>query len=117
MADVNPSMFNKRLRFEINQPVNIAGGQGNLDNWTELLTCWGYLEKDSGNRALSEFEIVEDNRYKATCWYQSALFNALNNDAVAKVRVLIEDRKFTISSWEKVKEQRNYLRFKLNEQR
>lgn len=120
MATVTIGKLDKRVKFETCDLVNLnpVTGGGNVEVWGDLLTTWGSLKKSNGNRALDYGEIVENNTYTLYTYYQTALFNALHNDAVAKVRIIIDDsRKFTIVTWEKVGEKTMFLKFTLNEQR
>lgn len=110
----------KRVKFEINNPANLnpTTGPGGVDGFTELLTTWGSLRKKGGNRQLDYGEIVESNQYEMYVYYQVALFNALNDEGVESLRIIIDDnRKFTVAAWEKVEEDRMYLKFTLNESR
>ena len=109
--------MNQLVKFEKNTPINVPGGPGKIDSFEEFLTCFGYLRKNSGVRLLSAGEIAEDNRYTLEVWYQDALYNELYNSSVKSLKIIIDNRKFTISSWEKLKMQPMKIQFTLNEQR
>lgn len=106
------------IKFEKNQPVNTPGGPGFTDSFTEFLTARGCLKKNNGNRVLSTGEIVEDNRFTLTVWFQAALFNELFSASVKSLKVIVSNRKFTIASWtELIEDNQRQIEFKLNEQR
>ena len=109
---VPSGMLTQRVTFE-----KITGNE--KDNVFDLLfECWAYLNKSSGSRTLSEAEITEDNRYILITWFDSVLYNAMYNDAIGKVRITHDDgRRFTIASWEMIGEQKEQMRFTLNEKR
>jgi head-tail adaptor len=97
--------------------LNPATGPGKVDSWDLLLTTWGSLKKSGGNRGLEQGEIVENNRYTLKLRYRASLYNALHNDAVAKVRIIHSDgRKFTVVEWDHDKK-KEWIKFTLNEQR
>lgn len=125
MATITIPKLDKRARFEKNQRINTAGGPGNLDNFSPLVISdndsaetWMGLRKKSGNRNLDYGEIVESNQYEGVLRYREALFNALNNEGVESIRIILDDnRKFAIATWELVNEKKDCIKFTLNEMR
>lgn len=80
------------------------------DNYSLLLTTRGRLRKKSGNRGLDLGLIESKETYELICRYQ----NALESDLQVDVKILIDGKLFTISSWEKIDEIKHIYRFELN---
>ena len=109
---VDAGQMTQRLQFEK------ITGDPKLNIFEEFFTCWAFLDQASGGRSLNQAEITEENTYGCVTWYDLAIYNELHNDAVGKVRIIHDDgRKFTIASWKAIGEQKEQMRFKLNEQR
>jgi hypothetical protein len=117
VAAVKVGTMRLRVRFEQNDPTATAGGPGKLDNFTELLETWGFYdeEREEGSRQNDYGEIVEANSAPLYVYFRTALFNALNNEGVESIRVMIDNRKYTISKWKRHKTL--YMKFYLNEMR
>jgi hypothetical protein len=117
MAAVKVGTMKLRVRFEENNPTATAGGPGKLDNFTELLETWGFYDEEAeqGSRQNDYGEIVEANSAPLYVYHRTALMNALNNEGVESIRVIIDNRKFTISKWKR--HQSLYMKFYLNEMR
>lgn len=109
----------KRVRFEANAPVNLSPttGPGKIDDYDLFLTTWGHYKESSGNRALDFGEIVENSTGKLTVRYQIALYNKLFNESVESLRVIFDNRKFTIAKWKLVDEKKEWIELTLNEKR
>jgi len=103
--------LNKVVVFKQNTPT--TKGAGKADAYTTLLTTRGSLKKLNGSRGISFGELLESNSYEMFTRYQQDLEDNLS----MSVKVEIESRLFTISSYEKIGEKRFYYRFILNEQR
>jgi hypothetical protein len=86
-----------------------------VDNWTELVTCKGYLKEGKGSRKNDAGEIVFDSRTTLRVRYQETLWSGLQNDANKSFKVTINGRIFTIDGWQKVQEKNSYIDFTINE--
>lgn len=103
-------MMRSVVKFEHNIPTNDAAG-GQVDYYSELLTTRGYLRKSNGFRNLEAGETLLNSSYVMFCRIQSALANEINET----LRVLCDNRFFTIVSYEQV-DQKNFMyKFRLNE--
>lgn len=106
--------------FKTNTPVITAtadreavttGGQN--DVYTTLLTTRGRLRKISGGRGL-DFGLIENKEsYKLLCRFQSALEYSIT----ANMKVEVDNKGFTIDTWEKVDEINHLYEFVLNIQK
>lgn len=105
--------------FEKNVPVALSVNvtAGKKDNYETFVSCKGYLEEKTGTRMLNQNEIVQDNRTFLTVRYQADLWNELNNDQVKSIKVMVDNRMFTIASWTKLANRNFYIKFTLNEKR
>jgi hypothetical protein len=97
------------VRFLTNNPVPL--GQGRTDKYGILINTRGRLRIDSGNRSLSFGMIVGEDSYTLTCRFQE------NLESLIKVngKVMIDEKFYTIASWEKVDQINHIYIFKLNE--
>lgn len=98
-------------KFE-NNTGKAPKGAGSKDGYQEFITVRGRLRKQSGFRGLDFSEILLTNRWEFICWFQVAL----ENDLSASTRVVIENRFFTIDSYELINQKKMFYRFILNEQ-
>ena len=103
--------LHKVVLFRKNTPGTL--GAGGSDSYSDLLTTRGSLKKINGSRGLSFGEVLESNSYELIVRVQTLLEQNLRTD----LRVVIEGRTFTISSWDKMDEKRFYYKIILNEQR
>lgn len=99
------------VKFEKNTPVDTDSG-GQIDSYTELLTTYGHLKKKGGGRSQEEGDVFLNSTYELTCRFQTALDNQLNTS----VRAVINNKFFTIHSFEQIDEKRFYYKFILKEQ-
>jgi hypothetical protein len=103
--------LHKIVVFNKNTPAQM--GAGTVDSYSTLLTTRGSLKKQSGIRGLGFGELLESNSYVMYVRYQQALEDNLRMD----MKIEVEGRVFTISSYDKVEEKRFYYKLILNEQR
>lgn len=106
--------------FKTNTPTTSAtsdreavttGGQN--DVYTTLLTTRGRLRKISGGRSL-DFGLIENREsYKLLCRFQSALEYSIT----ANMKVDVDNKSFTVDTWEKVDEINHLYEFVLNIQK
>ncbi len=96
------------IRFETNDP-NVLGA-GMQDDYATLLTTRGKLTKLSGRRAVEGMAVMLNSDYRLIVRLQEAL--TLNN----RIRVVIDNRYFTIDSIEKIDQKRFYYSLDLSEQ-
>lgn len=101
--------LNRVVEFQANNPVTL--GAGKKDVYTTLLTTRGSLKMLSAGRALSYGNIEIGKGFECVVRFQTLLESNIRPD----LRVVIDDRTFTVHSWEKVGEKRFYYKFILNE--
>ena len=102
--------FNKTVVFKQNTPSTL--GAGKKDSYTTLLTTKGRLKKQSGSRSLGFGDIQITNSYELLVRYQTSLATNLRAD----VKIEIENKTYTIQTFEKVGEKDFYYRFIIVEQ-
>ncbi len=86
----------------------VTGGRN--DAYVVLLTTRGRLRRKSASRGL-DFGLVESKEsYELICRFQADLESNLRID----VKLVINSKVFTISSWEKIDEIDNFYKFSLN---
>ncbi len=104
-------VFNKKgtVVFKSNSTTSSATG-GKIDSYSTLVTTDGRFRKRSGNRALNYGEQTFINSYELIVRYQDTIFNAVRSD----LKIEVDSVRYTIESWEKMDEQRFYLKFILN---
>jgi hypothetical protein len=98
---------------ELLQNTPIAQGVGGQDSYSVLLTTRGYLKKSSGNRALQFTDISINDSWSLIVRKQNQMVNNLRRD----MKWRIDNRTFTIDSWEDIEEEHFYYKFYLTEQR
>jgi hypothetical protein len=105
--------------FEKNVPIALSPGvvAGKRDSYETFVTCRGLLDEKTGQRQMNQNDIVQDNRTFLTVRYQIALWNELNDDQNKSIKVMVDDRMFTIASWTRLNNKNFYIRFTLNEKR
>jgi len=93
--------------FQKNVPVdNDSGGQD--DNWVDLVTTRGILQKSKGGKSIEEGSLQFNKSYEAVCRYQSDL--VFDQDT----RVLIDGHLFQIMDWELDQQIKHVCRLNLN---
>jgi len=95
---------------ELLQNTPVAQGGGNKDAYEVLLTTRGYLKKVGGNRSGGIGDILLDNSWSLIVRKQNALVQALRAD----LKWRIEDKVYTIQTWEDVNEDHFYYKFTLS---
>ena len=103
--------LNKVVVFKKNTPTTL--GAGSKDAYTTLLTTRGTIRKQNGSRGISFGEILESSSYELIVRVQILLESNLSTS----IKVEMDGRLFTVSSWEKIEEKRFYYKIQLNEQR
>lgn len=103
--------LHKVVLFRKNTPS--ALGAGSVDSYSDLLTTRGSLKKLNGSRGLSFGEVFESNSYELIVRVQTLLEQNLRMD----MKVVIDGRTFTLSSYDMMDEKRFYYKMILNEQR
>ncbi len=86
-----------------------AKGAGFEDSYSTLLTCRGYLKKNSGTKVLNNGEIMIDDSYTLITDFIQNLYDNLQSD----LQVVINSRVYSMNSWEQMDEKRFYLKFQL----
>jgi hypothetical protein len=100
--------LNKVVVFKSNSPAGTSS-LGQTDSYSTLLTTRGRLRKQGGIRNLSAGEFALEGNYDLIVRYTDTLYNAIKPD----LKVEIDSGTFTIQSWEKMNEERFYLKFVL----
>lgn len=83
---------------------------GKNDNYVSLLTTRGRLRKKSGDRSLLAGLIESKETFELICRFQTTLESSLRSD----VKIVIDGKIYTISSWEKIDEIKHWYKFLLN---
>jgi head-tail adaptor len=109
MSTTAVGRLRQKVLFEKNSPINVATG-GQVDNYSPLVTTFGYLRKKSGFRTLEGSSLVMNSTHELRCRYQQKL-----NEIDSSVRVVIGYRFFTVDSWEKEDEKSFWYIFQLKE--
>jgi SPP1 family predicted phage head-tail adaptor len=100
--------MNKVVVFEKSTPQDL--GAGTEDSYSTVATTRGRLKNYENNRTLNAGEIQFFGTKELIIRYQDAIHVEIRNDS----RILIDEVYYTIESWEKMDEKRNYLRFIIN---
>jgi hypothetical protein len=98
---------------ELLQNTPTAQGAGAVDSYAVLLTTRGYLKKSSGSRSLQFADISVNDSWSLIVRKQNQMVNNLRRD----MKWRIDNRTFTIDSWEDIEEEHFYYKFYLTEQR
>lgn len=98
--------LNKVVAFKTPTLTTTATG-GQTESYSTLVTTRGRLRKQNSARSLSFGEMTFGGTYELITRYQDAIFNAISTG----MKVTIDSVDFTITSWEKMNEERFYLRF------
>lgn len=101
------------VRFEKNTPIQDGKG-GERDDYDTFLTTRGYLAKASGRRSLEADEIVLNSEYELAVRYESALNNELNGGN-SDLQIVVNNRFFTITSFDNPENGNIFFIFKLSE--
>lgn len=115
--DFHIGLLRQKGVLEKNAPVAIDATTSNdkRDNWTEVVTCKGYLKEGRGSRKNDVGEIVFDSRTTYRVRHQDAIWNELNNSANKSFKWTIDGRVFTVDGWQKKDEKQVYIDFTINE--
>lgn len=103
--------LNKVVVFRQNTPSQ--QGAGYVDSYSDLLTTRGALRSLSSSRGFSFGEVLQTNTHELIVRYQTALASGLRGD----MKVVIDGRTFTVSTWEKIGEKKFYYKLIINEQK
>lgn len=112
-------MNNYPLIGEMNAPAQLQRntptpvGAGFKDNYTEILRTRGKLEKKTGRRVMDSGEILIYSFWVFECRFQAAIENEVEKKSM---RWVINNRFFTIDSYELIDQKPFYYRFNLNEE-
>jgi hypothetical protein len=82
-----------------------------MDNYVEFCTTRGRLTSRSGSRSLDAGELLVFSSHELICRFEQDLANGIDSS----VRVVIDNRFFTVTSWELIDEKNFYYRFQMNE--
>lgn len=99
-----------KCKFEKNVPIDTEGG-GQIENYVDILTTFGYLKTSSGSRTSDAGELLVFNSNTLVCRVQAGLVNQIDTS----VRVVCLNRIFTIDDWQLVDEKNYYYKFWLKE--
>jgi hypothetical protein len=113
IRDFQVGQLRELIKFEQNTPS--TKGSGFSDNYTELLNTRGRLRKKKGDRGLTFGQITLDSGYELIVRAEVALNTALSDNPAASLRVVADNRLFTITSFEKVEQKGFFYIFLLNE--
>ena len=97
--------------------MNIKGalqnneGVSKREHYVEKLICWGELKKSTGNRNNEVNETVLNSAWTWTVRFSEDLETNINKSS----RWVIQNRFFTITSYEIVDQKRFYYKFNLME--
>ena len=88
-------------------------GGGEKSAYVEFLTTRGYLRSRTGNRSLQAGQTEVNSSHELTC----RLFEGIENELSKDLKIVIDNRFFTITDWQKVDEKRFYYTFQLTERK
>lgn len=112
MRNVDIGKLREVIKFEKNAPNDTASG-GQLDNWSEFLTTRGMLRKKRGDRGLEAGAVLLNSEYELVVRYQKDIADNLAGD---KIRIVAQNRFFTIDSYDIYEQRFKYYIFQLSEQ-
>lgn len=93
--------------FQKNQAVdNTSGGQD--DNWVDMLTTRGILQKTKGGKGIEEGSLQFNKSYQWACRYQSDLV------IDQSTRLVIDGQPYQIMDFELEEQKRHIYLFNLN---
>lgn len=102
------------VKFERNNPTDTDSG-GQEDAYTEFLTTRGKVrQKGTGNRSLEAGTVLLNNQFEVIVRFQDALNNELTADGT--VRIVYNNRFFTIHDWRIYEERFRYIVFSVSVQ-
>lgn len=96
--------------LQVNNPTQL--GAGKKDNFSELLTCRGDLQKMKGNRILDSGETVIAAGWQWIVRYQTAIESITDKKSI---RWVIDGRSFVVSDYQLIDNKKKYYRFILLE--
>lgn len=109
--DVSIGQMRHVIKFERFTGAHTGTG-GTTDNHTELLTTRGsFVQITGGNRILDAGETIWFKRYESYVFMQQAL----DNELMKSLRVLVRNRLLSIESYEIVNQQDFLYKFILTE--
>lgn len=114
IRNFNIGEMRELVKFEKNTPD--VKGAGFSDDYTELLNTRGRLRKKSGNRGLAFGQIALDSGWELIVRAEADLNTHLADNPMASLRVVADNRIFTISSFEKVEQKGFFYIFLLNDE-
>lgn len=107
---VSISEFRHVIRFEIpTKTANTSGGQD--EAYADLLTTRGSVRKKDGFRNFSDGYDAIINTYELMTYWRGDLESNLTRDT----RVIYDNRSFRIETWERVNEERSFMKFTISE--
>lgn len=107
---VSVSKFRHVIRFE--NPTKTANTSGGRDEaYADFLTTRGSVEKRDGFRNFSDGYDAIINTYVLHTYWRGDLEANLTRDT----RVIYDNRSFRIETWERVNEERSFMKFTISE--
>lgn len=110
---INEGLLREVIKFEKNNPTDSDSG-GEFEAYTQFLTTRGRLRKKNGSRVLEAGTVLLNSGYELVTRYQEAIANELNSDAT--IRIVCNNRFFTIDSFDIYEQRFRFFVFQLNEQ-
>lgn len=107
---VSISDFKHVIRFEVpSKSATTSGGQNEAYN--DLLTTRGSVRKKDGFRNFSDGYDAIINTYEIVTYWRGDLEANLTRDT----RIVYDNRSFRIETWERVNEERSFMKFTVSE--
>ncbi len=112
MRDFDIGKLREVIKFEKNIPGETESG-GETDSFAEFLTTRGMLRKKRGNRGLEAGAVLLTSDYELVVRYQKDIADNLAGDSI---RIVAQNRFFTIDSYDIYEQRFNFYVFQLSEQ-
>lgn len=107
---VTGSDFVHPVRFENQIKVGNASA-GQEETPAPFVNLRGLFTKTSGHRGLDSGYDALVNEYEVYCYWRSQIESFINKDT----RIIYDNKEFTIISYERIGERRQYFHFKVAE--
>jgi len=111
---MTPTAGQMNMKITFNIPVKVSDLTGGQDEaYDDFYTTRGYLKKISGTRSFQSGYDQSVNRYEMWTWWRHVLESNISKD----MRVIYDNREFSVDHYDLIEEQRRMYHFELTEVR